>query len=458
LTKPLPKSDPITAQALFPTLDALIKAAKDAGAESADAVATHGRSLGIAVRDNALEDIESTEGRDIGLRVIIGRRQACVSSSDLSASSIKALAERAVAMAKLAPEDPYCGLPDASLLSAPGGADALDVWDDTEMNPVLLKSRAHELEAAALSIDGVAQAEGANASWSTSAFSYATSHGFRDGWRASRHGLSVSAIAERDGAMERDYDYENTRYFNSLPDPEKIGRHAGTRAVARLGGRQIPSAALPIIFDERIAGSLLSALLGAISGPAITRGVSFLKDDLGKAIFAPHVQILEDPLLPRGDGSRPWDGEALNVQKRHIIEDGVLKTWLLNMSSARQLDLPPTGHGTRGIGSPPGVSATNTWIAAGEKSPEQLMADIGEGFLVSEMFGPSLNSNTGDYSVGVSGFKIENGARAFPVSEVTIAGNLKNMYKNLVPANDLKMDGTTNAPSLLCEGLTLAGS
>ncbi len=458
MTKPLPKSDPITAQALFPTLDALIKAAKDAGAESADAVATHGRSLGIAVRDNALEDIESTEGRDIGLRVIIGRRQACVSSSDLSSSSIKALAERAVAMAKLAPEDPYCGLPDASLLSAPGGADALDVWDDTEMNPVLLKSRAHELEAAALSIDGVAQAEGANASWSTSAFSYATSHGFRDGWRASRHGLSVSAIAERDGAMERDYDYENTRYFKSLPDPEKIGRHAGTRAVARLGGRQIPSAALPIIFDERVAGSLLSTLLGAISGPAITRGVSFLKDELGKAIFAPHVQILEDPLLPRGDGSRPWDGEALNVQKGHIVEDGVLRTWLLNMSSARQLGLPPTGHGTRGIGSPPGVSATNTWIAAGEKSPDQLMAEIGEGFLISEMFGPSLNSNTGDYSVGVSGFKIENGARAFPVSEVTIAGNLKNMYKNMVPANDLKIDSPTNAPSLLCEGLTLAGS
>ena len=452
------KSDPITAQALFPTLDALIKAAKDAGAQSADAVATHGRSLGIAVRDNALEDVESSEGRDIGLRVIIGHRQACVSSSDLSPASIQALAERAVAMAKLAPEDPYCGLPEASLLSKTGGADALDVWDDTEMNPALLKSRAHELEAAALSIDGVAQAEGANASWSTSAFCYATSHGFRDGWRASRHSLSVSAIAQANGAMERDYDYESTRYFNALPDPEKIGRHAGTRAVARLGSRQIPSAALPIIFDERVSGALLSALLGAISGPAITRGVSFLKDELGKAVFAPHIQILEDPLLPRGDGSRPWDGEALNVKKRHIVEDGILKTWLLNMSSARQLDLAPTGHGTRGLGSPPGVSATNTWIAAGEKTPEQLMADIGEGFLISEMFGPSLNSNTGDYSVGVSGFKIENGARAFPVSEVTIAGNLKTMYKNMMPASDLKMDSATNAPSLLCEGLTLAGS
>ena len=453
-----PKSDPITAESLYPTLDALLKAAKIAGAETSDAVATHGRSLGIAVRDNALEDVDSSEGRDIGLRVMIGKRQACVSSSDLSNASIQALAERAVAMAKLAPENPYCGLPDTSLLSATGGAEALDVWDDTVMNPALLKSRAHELEAAALSIEGVGQAEGANASWTTSAFSYATSHGFRDGWRASRHGLSVSAIAEQNGAMERDYDHESTRYFNSLPDPAKIGRHAGERAIARLGSRQIPSATLPIIFDERVSGSLLASLLGAISGPAITRGVSFLKYDLGKEIFTPHIQILEDPLLPRGDASRPWDGEALNVKKRHIIENGVLKTWLLNMSSARQLDLPPTGHGTRGIGSPPGVSATNTWIAAGTKTPEQLMADIGEGFLISEMFGPSLNSNTGDYSVGVSGFKIENGMRAYPVSEVTIAGNLRKMFKTMIPASDLVMDGSTNAPSLLCEGLTLAGS
>ncbi len=458
MTKPLQKSDPITAEALYPTLEALLKTAKDAGAQSADAVATHGRSLGIAVRDNALEDVESTEGRDIGLRVMIGKRQACVSSSDLSPRSIQALAERAVAMAKLAPEDPYCGLPDSSLLSQAGGAEALDVWDDTLMNPAKLKSRAHELEAAALSVEGVSQAEGANASWSTSAFAYATSHGFRDGWRASRHGLSVSAIAERGGAMERDYDYESTRYFDALPDTAKIGEMAGHRAVARLDSRQIPSAALPILFDERIAGSLIAALLSAISGPAITRGVSFLKDSLGKPIFTPHIQILEDPLLSRGNASRPWDGEALPVKKRHIIEDGVLKTWLLNMSSARQLQMDPTSHATRGIGSPPGVSATNTWIKAGPKTPEQLMADIGEGFLIGEMFGPSLNSNTGDYSVGVSGFKIENGARSYPVSEVTIAGNIKDMFKTMIPASDLKMDGATNAPTLLCEGLTLAGS
>jgi PmbA protein len=389
---------------------------------------------------------------------MIGKRQACVSSSDLSSQSLQALAERAVAMAKLAPEDPYCGLPDSTLLSAPGGADALDVWDDTVMRPAALKARAHELEAATLSVDGINQAEGANASWTTSAFAYGTSHGFRDGWRASRHGLSVSAIAERDGAMERDYDYDSTRYLSALPDPKTIGQNAGTRAMARLGSRQIPSAALPIFFDERVAGSLLGALLGAISGPAITRGVSFLKEDLGKAIFSPQIQILEDPLLPRGTGSRPWDGEALTVKRRHIVENGILQTWLLNMSSARQLGLTPTGHAARGVGAPPGVSATNTWIEAGAKTPDALMAEVGEGFLISEMFGPSLNSNTGDYSVGVSGFKVEKGARAFPVSEVTIAGNLKDMFKTMIPASDLKMDGATNAPTLLFEGLTLAGS
>jgi len=454
----MPSSAPITADALFPTLEALLKAAKDAGAEAADAVATHGRSLGIAVRDNALEDIDSSESRDIGLRVIIGQRQACVSSSDLSSDSIRTLAERAVAMAKLAPNDPHCGLPDPDQLSETRGAAVLDVWDETTLDPAKLKTRAHELEAAALSVEGVAQAEGANASWTTSAFSYATSDGFKDGWRASRHGLSVSAIATKNGAMERDYDHESTRYFNNLPDPVQIGQAAGQRATARLGSRQIPSAALPIIFDERISGSLVAALLGAISGPSITRGVSFLKDHLNQAVFAPNIQIIDDPLLPRGDGSRPWDGEGLPVKKQYLVQDGILKTWLLNMSSARQLNLASTGHATRGLGTPPGVSATNTWLAPGVKSPEALMAEIGEGFLISEMFGPSLNSNTGDYSVGVSGFKIENGQRAFPVSEVTIAGNLRDMFKKMIPANDLKMDSATNAPSLLCEGLTLAGS
>ena len=451
-------SDPISFEALYPSLKTLLKAAKDAGADSADTIATHGRSLGISVRENALEDIDSSESRDIGLRVMVGKRQACVSSSDISDENLTRLAERAVAMAKLAPEDPWCGLADADQLSKSDHRDSLDVFDDTEMTPEALKNRAHQLEASALSVSGVAQAEGANASWTTSALAFATSHGFINGWRGSHHGLSVSAIAEKDGAMERDYDYESMRHFSELPDPSKIGQTAGERAIARIGSRQIPSAAMPIIFDERIAGAILSSLLGAISGKAITRGVSFLKDKLNTDIFGTHIQIFDDPLLSRGTASRPWDGEGLDVGKQILVENGKLKTWLLNCSTARQLDLVSTGHASRGIGSPPGVSSTNTWIAPGDLSADELAQKMGDGFLISEMFGPSLNSNTGDYSVGVSGFKIEKGERAFPVSEVTIAGNLLDVYKSMIPANDLKMDGSTNAPSLLVEGLTLAGA
>jgi PmbA protein len=450
--------DPITHEALLPTLQALMQAAKRAGATDADAIATHGRSLGIAVRGGEMEDVESSESRDIGLRVMVGQRQACVSSSDLSTDSLNALAERAVAMAKLAPEDPYCGLAKPEQRAEPGGAAALDVYDTTEMDPERLQSRALDLEKAALSVKGVAQAEGANASWSTSAMAFATSDGFLDGWRASRHGLSVSAIASQDGAMERDYDYESTRYFDALPTPEAIGVKAGQRAVARLGSRQMVSASLPVIFDERVSGSLVAALLGAINGAAITRGVSFLKDKLNTAVFSPGIDIIDDPFLVRGDGSRPWDGEGVRMSRRHIVEDGQLKTWLLHCASARQLDLETTGHASRGLGAPPGISATNSWLVAGKKTPAELMADAGNGLLISEMFGPSLNSNTGDYSVGVSGFAIENGVRSYPVSEVTIAGNLLEVFAGMIPGTDLVMDGTTNAPSLLCEGLTLAGS
>jgi len=451
-------TEPISADALYPTLKSLLHAAEKAGAESADVIATHSRSLGISVRENALEDIESMAGRDIGLRVMIGQRQACVSSSDLSSESLTALAERAVAMAKLAPEDPWCGLADQDRLADIENIPDLDVYDDTEMNPETLKSRAHVLEAATLSVKGVGQAEGANASWSTSAMAYATSHGFLHGWRASRHGLSVSAIAERDGAMERDYDYETTRYFSQLPDPVTIGHSAGQRAVARLGSRQIESAAMPVIFDERVAGAIISSLLGAITGPAITRGVSFLKDKLNTPLFSSNIQIIDDPHLRSGDGSRPWDGEGLAVRKQNIVENGVLKTWLLNCATARQLGLESTGHATRGLGGPPGVNSTNTWLEPGQITPEALAAEMGEGFLISEMFGPSLNSNTGDYSVGVSGFKIENGQRAFPVSEITIAGNLLDVYRTLIPANDLKMDSSTCSPSFRVEGLTIAGA
>jgi len=446
---------PLHAQDLAPALETLLARARQHGASHADAVATHGRSLSVAVREGALEDVDNSEGRDVGLRVFIGQKQACVSSSDLSESSLDQLAERAVAMAKLAPEDPYCGLaPLSRLVTSPVD---LDLYDTKALSPKALKARAHEIEAAALSVKGVQQAEGANASWASSAIYFQTSDGFSAGWRSSRHGLSVSAIAQKDGAMERDYDYDGTRWFEDLKSPQDIGNLAGNRAVARLGAKQLASGALPVMFDNRISGGLIAALIGAISGPAITRGVSFLKDKLGETILPKNLHIIDDPLISRGHGSRPWDGEGVEVKKHYLVENGILKTWLLNTASAKQLELSTTGHASRAIGSPPGVSSTNTYLPAGDQSPQDLMREMGEGLFITEMFGPSLNSNTGDYSVGVAGFKIENGLCAFPVSEITIAGNLCDMYKTLIPANDLVLDGAIAAPTLLTEGLTIAG-
>lgn len=450
--------EPISADALAPTLETLLTFAKSAGAESCDAVATHGRSLSVAVREGDLEDVDNSEGRDIGLRVIVDGRQACVSSSDMSAGSLKMLAERAVAMAKLAPQDPYCGLPEISALSDINNLPDLGLFDPTLQTPERLKARALELEAATLSVKGVSQAEGASASWANSAIYFSTSDGFRGGWQSSRHGLSVSAIAEQDGMMERDYDYDGTRWLCDLRSPEEIGLHAGERTIARLGSKQITSGHYPIIFDERLAGALVSAFLGAINGNAVARGVSFLKNKMGDSVFGNHIQIIDDPLIIRGQGSRPWDGEGIAAQKRTLIKDGVLQTWLLNTSAGKQLGLPSTAHASRSIGSPPGISATNTYLKPGKTSLDQLLKNMGNGVLITEMFGPSLNSNTGDYSVGVAGVKIENGERAYPISEITIAGNLNEAFKTIIPANDIRFDGATNAPSLLVEGLTVAGS
>lgn len=450
--------DPISPNALAPTLDALLAFAKSAGAESCDAVATHGRSLSVAVREGALEDVDNSEGRDVGLRVIVDGRQACVSSSDMSTASLQMLAERAVAMAKLAPQDPYCGLPDVNALSDMTDHHDLELFDPTSQTPEVLKARALELEAATLSVKGVSQAEGASASWANSAIYFSTSDGFRGGWQSSRHGLSVSAIAEQDGLMERDYDYDGTRWLSDLRSPEEIGRHAGERTIARLGSQQIASGHYPIIFEERLAGALVSAFLGAINGNAVARGVSFLKNKMGESIFGDHIQIIDDPLIIRGQGSRPWDGEGIAAKKHTLIKDGILQTWLLNTSAGKQLGLPSTAHASRGIGSPPGISATNTYLEAGKESLDQLLKNMGNGVLITEMFGPSLNSNTGDYSVGVAGIKIENGQRAFPISEITLAGNLNEAFKTIIPANDIRFDGATNAPSLLIEGLTVAGS
>ncbi len=447
---------PLNPDALRAPLETLLSLAKAAGADSADAVATHGRSLSITVRGGEIEDVDSSEGRDVGLRVMVGQRQACVSSSDISSTSLPMLAERAVAMAKLAPEDPYCGLaPDNRLANE---TPILDLFDPTVRSPEALKADAIRLEAAALNVDGVAQANNASAGATSSAIFFATSAGFAKGWRSSRHNYSVVAIAERDGAMERDYDYSGERWLEDVRNPEAIGTRAGMRTVARLGGTQLKSGKLPVMFDRRISAGLVSALTGAIAGPSVSRGVSYLMGKVGEEIFNPDITIIDDPHILRGHGSRPWDGEGVAVARRAVIDKGVLTGWLLNCASAKQLDLETTGHAYRGIGSPPGVASTNLVLQNGTTSRDAIFAQMGSGLLVTDMFGPSLNSNTGDYSVGVSGYKIENGVITTPVTEVTVAGNLLDIYKNMIPANDLRIDGATAAPSLYLGELAIAGA
>lgn len=447
---------PISPEALAPAIKTLLSKAKHFGADSADAMATHGRSLSVSVREGDLEDVDNSEGKDIGLRVMVGQRQACVSSSDFSNASLEALAERAVAMARLAPEDPYCGLADDDLLER--NPSDLDMFDPKVISPEALKARALDIEKAALSVKGVTQAEGASASWSTSGMYFMTSGGFAAGRRSSRHDIGVMALASKDGDMERDADFDGTRWFEDLKDGEIIGISAGQRAVARLGASQMASGQMPVMYDRRVAAGFVGALLGAANGAAIARGISFLKDHLGEQVFAPGIDIIDDPDMLRGHGSRPWDGEGVKTRKYNIVEDGRLTTWLLNSASARQLGLVSTGHGNRSIGSPPSTSSANTYLAPGLKTPEELMSGIKSGLLVTDMFGPSLNNNTGDYSVGVAGFRIENGERTTPVSEITVAGNLKDIFKSMTPANDLEFSASTVSPSVLIESLAVAGS
>jgi len=434
----------------------LIDAARKAGADAAEAVTAERQSLSISVRSGELEEVEREESRDLGLRVFIGQRQATVSGSDLSPDACAKLVERAVAMARLAPEDPYAGFAPADRLARGPGPD-LELYDPTELSPETLEDRAREAEAAARAMPGVVNSDGATAGWSTARWLIATSHGFAGQHQASGFSLGASAIAGDGQTMETGYDGRSVRWHEDLPGAEAIGREAGRRAAARLGSRKIASTTAPVIFENRVAMSLIGPLVGAISGPSIARGSSFLKDRLGQQVFGDHVTITDDPHRRRGLGSSPFDDEGVATQKTDIIDRGVLTTWLLNSSSARQLGLETTGHASRGLAGPPGVGVSNLTVQPGAQDLAGLMASAGQGLLVTSMFGPSLNGNTGDWSVGCSGFWFENGELAYPVSEITVAGNLIEMYARLVPGADLEIRGASNAPSLLIDALAIAG-
>ncbi len=437
-------------------LAALLADARAAGAEAADGVLYHAVSHGVSWRMGNLEDVERSESADLGLRVLIGQRQASVSTTDHSRASLKALAERCAAMAKAAPEDPYCGLgPQDRLAKAPFRD--LDLGDYAEPSTEDLKARAAECEAAALDVEGVVNSSGAGASYGEGQKWFATSHGFFGQSGGSNHSVSVSVLAEDENGMERDYDYDSKTHIADLKAAALIGKNAGERTIKRLSPQKLKSRTAPVIFDNRLSRSLLSHLAGAANGASIARGVSFLKDKMGEKIFADTINVIDDPHIARGAGSRPFDGEGLANARIKLIENGVLTEWLMNTSHAKQLGLKTNARATRGTGGAPGASSTNLYMEAGIVTPQDLMRDAGAGLLVTDMFGPQVNSNTGDYSVGCSGFWFEDGAVAFPVSEITIAGNILEMYASAIPANDLEFLGSTNAPSILIASMTIAG-
>lgn len=435
----------------------LVAAARKAGADAADALYVCNSSTQISIRLGALEDVERSEGEEIGLRLFVGSRSASVSSSDLSADALAQLVERAAAMAREAPEDPYAGLaPEDRLLR--GAAVDVQGDDGADPSPATLRARGEAAEDAARAVPGVTNSEGAGASASRSVIALATSTGFARGYSTSGYGCSASVIAGEGGGMQRDYAYHSARHLSDLEDAVAIGRRAGERAVRRLHPGKLSSGAMPIVYDPRVSSGLLGHLAGAITGSAVARRTSFLLDRLGEQVFASGITVRDDPHRLRGLRSKPFDGEGLPTAPRDIIADGVLTGWIMDSASARQLGLQPTGHATRGVGGPPGAGLTNLYLEAGPLSPEELIADIGLGVYVTELIGQGVNGVTGDYSRGASGFVIRDGQICEPVAEITVAGNLKDMFRELTPASDLVFRRAVDAPTIRIDGMMVAGA
>ena len=435
---------------------ALVDFARRAGADAADAVYGGQSSEGVQVRLGKLEDVERSESEHLDLRVFVGRRSASIGSSDLSEAALRELADRAVAMARLAPEDAFSGLaPDDRLAHGPFAS--LDLTDETDLGPAALRELATACEDAARAVPGVTNSEGGGASAGTRSFALVTSHGFAGAFGGTSRQLSASVIAGEGAAMQRDYAYRSAHHFSDLLSPEEIGRQAGERAVKRLNPGRLKSGPMPVVFDPRVGGSLIGHLAGAISGSAIARRASFLLGKDHAQVFAHGITIADDPRRLRGLSSRPFDGEGLPTAPRELVADGRLTGWLMDSAAARQLGAAPTGHAVRGAGGAPGVSPSNLHLAAGPLSVAELIADITEGVLVTELIGHGVNAVTGDYSRGASGYRIVNGELVGSVAEFTIAGNLIDMFAALTPADDLEWHRSVNVPTIRIDGMMVAG-
>ena len=433
----------------------LIELTLAAGADAADTIVSDSASLSLSSRLGNLEDCERAESRDVGLRAMIGQQQAFVSGSAVDDAALAQLAQRAVDMARATPEDRYCGFAPQDLLA--DTIPDLDIADAHEPSADELLAMAQECENAARSVDGITNSEGAGAGWGRATTALATSDGFAGSYTSTSFSVSCAVIGGEGDTMERDYASHAARHLSDLDKPEEIGLRAATRTIERLNPRKIESTKTNVVYAPRVSASLLGHLAGAITGTSIARGTSFLRDEMGKKIMADGITICDDPLRPRGLRSAGFDGEGVATKALTPVEDGVLQCWFLDSSSARQLTLETNGRAARGVGGPPGPSATNLYMQAGDTSVAQLLKDIGTGFYVTELIGMGVNGVTGDYSRGASGFWIEDGEMAYPVSEITIASNLKEMFLNMTPADDLVFRRGVNAPTILVEGMSLAG-
>lgn len=448
----------MTDDRLQPLTEALLQSARKAGAEAADAIAVSGTAISVDVRGGKLEQAERSEGIEIGLRVLIGKRQACVSASDISERTIAEMAERAVAMAREAPEDPTIGLADAAELITGWDPADFDLSDPApEPGATALEDDARRAEAAALAVRGVSQCQAASASYSQKTVHLSASNGFSGGYARSSRSTSAVAIAGEGLGMERDWAAESRIYQDDLPGAESIGALAGQRAVERLGAKKPRTGAFPVLFDERVSSSLIAHLLGAVNGSAVARGSSWLLDKLGEQVLPTGLSVIEDPHRPRISGSRPFDAEGLPTARRNIVENGILTGWTLDLGTARKLGMKSTASASRGVTSPPSPSNSNISLTEGVLTRQDLIEEMGTGLLVTSLIGASINSTTGDYSRGAGGFWVENGKIAYPVNECTIAGNLRDMLMRITPANDARPYLSHVVPSLLVEGLTLAG-
>jgi PmbA protein len=428
-----------------------------AGASAADALYTGNRSSSVQVRLGELEDVSRSEGEEVGLRLFVGQRSATVASSDFSNDALTALVERCLAMAKQAPEDPFAGLAPADLLEL-GDPPFLDADDKADPDPERLRERALEAEAASRAVSGVTNSNGASASASAATIALATSGGFAGANRASGYSCSASVIAGEGASMQRDQAWHSARHLEDLDSPAKIGLLAGERAVARLNPMRPKPGRYPVIFDPRVSSGLLSHFAGAINGASVARKTSFLQDKLGARVFAPGVTIIDDPLRLRGLRSRPFDGEGVRVSRQELVSNGILNRWIADSAAARQLGISPTGHASRGTGGAPGAAPSNLYLEPGTRSREELLASVAEAVLIIELIGQGVNGVTGDYSRGAAGFMIRNGEVAEAVAEMTIAGNLIEMFATLQPASDLEFRRGVDAPTILIPEMTVAAA